>query len=192
MYWSILIRNSLSGFSNTLGSSSTSLNCWAARRCRQPQDAQTSAQGCDPPRYNACLLRTRRSDSASRAAELSRTPLAAFTNFAAAHEVSPIRYGATEVEEDRRTLAELGFVTVVSNSSPLISLAKIKSFHPLRQLFGTLVISAEVYAEVVVLGAGTSLTSHQILPAQAPPFPPSPPLARPASCETRRSAGEHG
>jgi uncharacterized protein len=45
-------------------------------------------------------------------------------------------------------------VTVVSNSSPLISLAKIESFNLLQQLFGTLVISAEVYAEVVVAGAG--------------------------------------
>jgi len=26
----------------------------------------------------------------------------------AAHEVSPIRYGQTELEEDRRTLADLG------------------------------------------------------------------------------------
>ena len=43
--------------------------------------------------------------SLGRAAELSCTPLAAFMEFAAAHEVSPIRYGATELEEDRRTLA---------------------------------------------------------------------------------------
>jgi predicted HTH domain antitoxin len=46
--------------------------------------------------------------SLGRAAELCRTPLAAFMDFAAAHEVSPIRYGLTELEEDRRTLAELG------------------------------------------------------------------------------------
>jgi predicted HTH domain antitoxin len=46
--------------------------------------------------------------SLGRAAELCRTPLAAFMDFATAHEVSPIRYGATELEEDRRTLAELG------------------------------------------------------------------------------------
>jgi predicted nucleic acid-binding protein len=45
-------------------------------------------------------------------------------------------------------------VTVVSNSSPLISLAKIESFHLLQQLYGSLTISTEVYAEVVVSGAG--------------------------------------
>jgi predicted nucleic acid-binding protein len=45
-------------------------------------------------------------------------------------------------------------VTIVSNSSPLICLAKIESFNLLQQLYGTLTISAEVYAEVVVLGAG--------------------------------------
>jgi len=44
-------------------------------------------------------------------------------------------------------------VTVVSNSSPLISLAKIESFNLLQQLYGSITISAEVYAEVVVSGA---------------------------------------
>ena len=46
--------------------------------------------------------------SLGRAAELCRTPLAAFMDFVAAHEVSPIRYGVAELDEDRRTLAELG------------------------------------------------------------------------------------
>ncbi len=46
--------------------------------------------------------------SLGRAAELCHTPLASFMDFAAAHEVSPIRYGVAELEEDRRTLAELG------------------------------------------------------------------------------------
>ncbi|MEO7143643.1 MAG: UPF0175 family protein [Bryobacteraceae bacterium] len=46
--------------------------------------------------------------SLGRAAELCRTPLAAFMDFAARHDVSPIRYGMTELEEDRRTLAALG------------------------------------------------------------------------------------
>jgi hypothetical protein len=43
-----------------------------------------------------------------RAAELCSTPLAAFMDFVAAHEVSPIRYSIVELEEDRHTLAELG------------------------------------------------------------------------------------
>jgi predicted HTH domain antitoxin len=46
--------------------------------------------------------------SLSRAAELCGTPLAAFMDFVAAHNVSPLRYGIGELEEDRRTLAELG------------------------------------------------------------------------------------
>ena len=46
--------------------------------------------------------------SLGRAAELCHTPLAAFMEFVAAHEVSPIRYGVTELEEDRRTLSDLG------------------------------------------------------------------------------------
>src|SRR5947209_623844 len=46
--------------------------------------------------------------SLGRAAELCWTPLATFMDFVAAHEVSPIRYGLSELEEDRRTLASLG------------------------------------------------------------------------------------
>ena len=46
--------------------------------------------------------------SLGRAAELCSTPLAGFMDFAAGHDVSPIRYGATELEEDRCTLAQLG------------------------------------------------------------------------------------
>jgi predicted HTH domain antitoxin len=46
--------------------------------------------------------------SLSRAAELCHTPLAAFMEFISAHDVSPLRYGIAELEEDRRTLAELG------------------------------------------------------------------------------------
>ncbi len=43
---------------------------------------------------------------------------------------------------------------VVSNSSPLISLAKIGAFDLLQKLYGRLIISTEVYAEVVGAGAG--------------------------------------
>jgi predicted HTH domain antitoxin len=46
--------------------------------------------------------------SLARAAELCHTPLAAFMDFVATHNVSPIRYGLGELEEDRRTLTELG------------------------------------------------------------------------------------
>ena len=46
--------------------------------------------------------------SLSRAAELCHTALAAFMEFVSAHDVSPLRYGIAELEEDRRTLAELG------------------------------------------------------------------------------------
>ena len=46
--------------------------------------------------------------SLARAAELCDVPLAAFMEFAAAHDVSPLRYGEQELEEDRKALAELG------------------------------------------------------------------------------------
>jgi predicted HTH domain antitoxin len=46
--------------------------------------------------------------SLGRAAELCRTPLEAFMNFASMHGVSPLHYGIAELEEDRRTLAGLG------------------------------------------------------------------------------------
>lgn len=45
-------------------------------------------------------------------------------------------------------------MTVVSDSSPLIALAKIDAFDLLQKLYGTLMISTEVYDEVVVAGAG--------------------------------------
>ena len=45
--------------------------------------------------------------SIGRAAELCGTPLAAFMEFAAAHGVPPLNYGIEQLEEDRRTLANL-------------------------------------------------------------------------------------
>jgi predicted HTH domain antitoxin len=45
--------------------------------------------------------------SMGRAAELCKTPLEAFMQFAGEHEV-PWHYGITELEEDRRTLERLG------------------------------------------------------------------------------------
>jgi predicted nucleic acid-binding protein len=45
-------------------------------------------------------------------------------------------------------------VIVASDSSPLIALAKIDCFSLLQKLYGQIVISSEVYAEVVVAGAG--------------------------------------
>ena len=43
---------------------------------------------------------------------------------------------------------------VVSNASPLIALARINLFQVLKQLFGDIYISREVYGEIVVQGAG--------------------------------------
>ena len=45
-------------------------------------------------------------------------------------------------------------MTVVSDSSPLIALAKIDTFDLLRKLFSELFISSEVYDEVVIAGVG--------------------------------------
>jgi predicted HTH domain antitoxin len=44
--------------------------------------------------------------SLGRAAELCHTPLEAFMEFAAQHEV-PLHYGAADLEADRRTLQRL-------------------------------------------------------------------------------------
>jgi len=44
--------------------------------------------------------------SLGRAAELCHTPIEAFMEFAAEHEV-PLHYGIAELEEDRRTLTKL-------------------------------------------------------------------------------------
>ena len=45
-------------------------------------------------------------------------------------------------------------MTVVSDSSPLIVLAKLGCFHLLRQLYSQVSISNQVHDEVVVAGAG--------------------------------------
>ena len=45
-------------------------------------------------------------------------------------------------------------MNVVADSSPLIILAKLNVFDLLRKLYPHLFISADVYAEVVVAGAG--------------------------------------
>jgi predicted nucleic acid-binding protein len=45
-------------------------------------------------------------------------------------------------------------VIVVSDSSPLIALAKIDSFALLRKIYGELYIPTEVYNEVVIAGVG--------------------------------------
>jgi len=45
-------------------------------------------------------------------------------------------------------------VTVVSNASPLIALARIGYFDLLPKLFGRMLVTPEVYNEVVIAGAG--------------------------------------
>jgi predicted HTH domain antitoxin len=45
--------------------------------------------------------------SLDRAAELCRTPIEAFMQFAGEHQV-PLHYGVAELEEDRRTIERLG------------------------------------------------------------------------------------
>ncbi len=45
--------------------------------------------------------------SIGRAAELCGVPLAAFMEFAAAHEVPPLNYGLAELEQDRQTIVQL-------------------------------------------------------------------------------------
>ena len=45
-------------------------------------------------------------------------------------------------------------MTVVSNSSPLITLARIGRLELLHDLYQTIAITPEVYQEIVVAGAG--------------------------------------
>lgn len=45
--------------------------------------------------------------SLGRAAELCRTPIEVFMQFAAEHQV-PLHYGIADLEEDRRTIERLG------------------------------------------------------------------------------------
>jgi predicted HTH domain antitoxin len=52
--------------------------------------------------------------SMGRAAELCHTPLEAFMEYAAEHEV-PLHYGIAELEEDRRTLSKLRSLTGKAN-----------------------------------------------------------------------------
>ncbi len=49
---------------------------------------------------------------------------------------------------------------VVSDSSPLITLAKIKRLELLPQLYGTILITPQIYTEVVVSGSGMSGSSE--------------------------------
>ena len=51
-------------------------------------------------------------------------------------------------------------MTVLSDSSPLITLAKIKRLELLPQLYQTVTITPEVYAEAVVRGAGLAGASQ--------------------------------
>jgi predicted nucleic acid-binding protein len=51
-------------------------------------------------------------------------------------------------------------VKVVADSSPLIVLAKLNVFDLLPKLYPHVYISAEVYAEVVVAGAGLPGAAH--------------------------------
>jgi predicted HTH domain antitoxin len=44
--------------------------------------------------------------SLERAAELCQTPLAAFMDFAAKHDVAPLRYSSEDLEEERRATEE--------------------------------------------------------------------------------------
>jgi predicted HTH domain antitoxin len=46
--------------------------------------------------------------SLGRAAELCQTPVAAFMDFVAKHGVPPLRYSFEDLEEERRSIDELG------------------------------------------------------------------------------------
>jgi len=50
---------------------------------------------------------------------------------------------------------------VVSNSTPLIALARIKQVDLLRAIFGRIIIPQGVYHEVVLQGAGGQFSLHK-------------------------------
>jgi len=72
---------------------------------------------------------------------------------AAQHNV-PLHYGVEELEEDRGTLDRLGFVIVVSNSSPPVALARIGRLNLLASFYQRILIPVEVQHEVTVAGRG--------------------------------------
>lgn len=45
-------------------------------------------------------------------------------------------------------------MSIISNASPLINLARIRQFHLLRQLYSEIIIPAGVWREIVVEGSG--------------------------------------
>jgi predicted HTH domain antitoxin len=79
---------------------------------RLPADLLAQLENGDPSVEAAKLLALElfreNKISLGRAAELCATPLDDFMGFAARHDVSPLRYGDEQLEEDRQALAELG------------------------------------------------------------------------------------
>ena len=69
-------------------------------------------------------------------------PIEQFMKFTAQHN-APLNYGAGDLEEDRLTLKRPWLVTVVSDSSPLIALARIHKLSLLADLFGRILVPAE-------------------------------------------------
>ncbi len=61
----------------------------------------------DTARFLALMLFREDKVSLGRAAELSRTPVEAFMEFAGRHGV-PLHYGVAELEQDRRNMTRLG------------------------------------------------------------------------------------
>jgi predicted HTH domain antitoxin len=117
--------------------------------------AQLDRANPSPDAARLLALELFREDKVSlgRAAELCQTPLEAFMEFAAQHEV-PLHYGTADLEADSPHTATPPAVKVVSNASPLITLARIGRLDSLRELYSAVTIPAEVYNEVVVAGAG--------------------------------------
>ena len=91
--------------------------------------------------------------SLGRAAELAGTSIEEFMDFSAQRQVS-LHYSDTDLDENQRHSRSIETVIVVSNSSPLITLARIGRLELMRQLFGRIHIAAEVHEEVVIRGAG--------------------------------------
>ena len=78
------------------------------RETYAPHVSFTLPRPCGHLRLLALELFREDKVSLGRAAELCQTPLAAFMDFAAHHDVPPLRYGSADLAEERLSIERLG------------------------------------------------------------------------------------
>jgi predicted HTH domain antitoxin len=115
-----------------------------------------SAAGFDTDNLSAetvrlLALELHREDKVSlrRAAELCEMPVEQFMEFAAQRNV-PLHYGVDELNEDRRTLEQLGLCSSFPTPPRWSPLARIGRLNLLASFYKRILIPAEVHHEVTV------------------------------------------